>query len=314
MRRRAVWLVMWMVGVGCASTSGTGVKGGARVEPSEELVVKDVGAEPRFLARFALQPESVFQSTQTMSMDMGVEVHGERKLQSTVVVLKKEERVLGVDESGRADVEFRFLEASVQGPKGAPKGEHPLARLVGQSLRGEVYPNGRRVLGETGKEFWEALVGGENKAVLGEQLRGHLNKSMESFEMRMPDQPVGVGARWETREVLDMAGVQANVTSTYKVVSISEAGAALDVEVSMGAHPGKIVLPGVPPEAAAAMQISLKRFEGGGGGRLLLEWGSPTYRGDTAMEAGFVMHVDRASNPEKSFDLEMEMEMRIETK
>lgn len=101
----------------------------------------------------------------------------------------------------------------------------------------------------------------------------------------MPEQAVGVGAKWEVVQTIDANNMQTNQKSSYELVAMDATSMTFDVTVEQSAAPQKMALPGVPMEA------SLVSMAGEGRGRMTLPDGALALFGDMTITSRVVMDV-----------------------
>lgn len=89
---------------------------------------------------------------------------------------------------------------------------------------------------------------------------------IEKLAAPLPEEPLGVGARWEVRQPLGVNGIALTQTTTYEVVALDAASATLKMTVAQDASSQKLTLPQLPPGAEA----SLVSMEGSGTGTMTL--------------------------------------------
>jgi hypothetical protein len=171
-------------------------------------------------------------------------------------VVAYEVRVTRVEPNG--DI---HLSSSVRSVKLPPDGGEPLPGLVGStstsvlSSRGVILSN-QMVSAATGDNVDALELAWQN--MLG---------TNPSF----PEEPVGVGARWEVRERLHTPTVDVDQTTVYTLVSWKGNKAALTKAITQTAAPQALSLPDLPSGSSA----SLETLSGSGSGLCTVDLRSP---------------------------------------
>ena len=101
----------------------------------------------------------------------------------------------------------------------------------------------------------------------------------------MPEEAVGVGAKWEVVQAISANNMETNQKSTYELVAMDATSMTFDVTVEQSAAPQKMVLPGAPMEA------SLVSMTGNGSGRMTLPDGALALFGDMTIASRVVIDV-----------------------
>ena len=264
-------------GAGTAGASGTGAAPApvaaapeVRVEIPESLSIRvlEAGAEPRATLRFEV-PEGTRQTVHVGNSASGLRrVNGlEVPQQSTIVgitmsmgltaaaVTGGEQRVdfvidaveprfhPRVPEAGRVRLTRRFA-ATAGTSGGLMRGANGVCRVAKDDAPVGVMPP-------------EALRAAEH-------MQKSVAQSMDVLTLPVPDEPVGVGARWEVVSPQERNGVRLRMTRTYELLARDGAQVSVAVVVNERADAGEMRLPGFPPNASAR----LASLSSSGSGRL----------------------------------------------
>jgi hypothetical protein len=108
-----------------------------------------------------------------------------------------------------------------------------------------------------------------------QQMLTGMNQSFESMVAPLPNEPVGIGGKWEVTTRVVSSGADLLQFAVYTLKEKAGSKATLDVTVTQVAASEKITAPGMPAGATAR----LKRFSSGGTGTNKLDVKSATPEG-----------------------------------
>jgi hypothetical protein len=94
-----------------------------------------------------------------------------------------------------------------------------------------------------------------NEQVL-QQMEG-MERSMEQLVSPFPAEPVGVGAVWKVKGIIEQQGMAIDQETTFSLVAVDGDRLEIKAELNQGAKPQKLEAPGMPP-------MSVKSFKAGG--------------------------------------------------
>jgi len=90
------------------------------------------------------------------------------------------------------------------------------------------------------------------------QMIKNVNDSLSKVSMPLPEEPIGVGARWQSEGAVTSNGLTIDQTATYTLVSRAERSFGVESDVKQTAKPQEIKDPKMP----AGMTINLKSLDG----------------------------------------------------
>lgn len=73
-----------------------------------------------------------------------------------------------------------------------------------------------------------------------ESLLSQTNEQLKSVTVPFPEEPVGVGAQWQSETSFEIAGVTTNQDATYTLAELDGDSYALEVEIEQTVEPGEI--------------------------------------------------------------------------
>lgn len=218
--------------------------------PAHAPTVKllDPGKGPRKPLRVRVSPGHTETSVLTMRMQMGFAPQPPLTLPPMVVTLAL--RVTDVAPDGDVHYEFEVTRTEVVAePKMAPdlvEGlRAQLAHLVG--LKGHVRVSSRGVTREAD------LVIPDSLAPQAKQLLAGMRESLTQISAPFPEEPVGVGARWEVKETISQQGITLTQIATYELKSLRGDVFRTLVTIVQNADRQEVAMPGLPPGAKVTL-------------------------------------------------------------
>jgi hypothetical protein len=101
------------------------------------------------------------------------------------------------------------------------------------------------------------------------QLRQSLDQmkdALSGISAPFPEAPIGVGAKWEVKQVLKSQGMAIQQTATYELLALDGNRAEIKLNISQHAANQKISSPAMP-----GMKVDLQKMEGSGTGKVTYE-------------------------------------------
>lgn len=220
----------------------------------------DAGKPPRATLRYA--PEAAQRETlnMVMRMKLGIgkpELPGEpRALPGTI--MRVNVTVDSVQPNG--DIVYHYELASVQVAADTAPAE-AVAQL-NEATRKLVGLGGRGTLTSRGlaKQMRAELPSGENPLI--KELVTELERSMRDMCDPLPEEAVGVGARWDVHTRHSLRGVEIDQVRRYTLLERSASGAKLKFIVEQEARPQPMRLPNLP----AGAKVELVQLASAGDG------------------------------------------------
>lgn len=221
--------------VGAAITAaGCDKPPGDRVLKSE-TTIHHRGERPWILLRYDIA-EGFEQQTDVV-VDMEMQTSGAAELDVTLPRLTSTERftVDKVDDKGGMHVvaETTAIDVGDDGD-GAAEVRRALTDLMGMGMSMTLQPDGS----QRGMRVDLSSV----PAGARDQAR-QIEQTLDQVVAKLPDVPVGVGARWTTEQTVRLSGMKVFYTFDYEVLEISEERALLHVDYEVTAPPQTLVTP-----------------------------------------------------------------------
>jgi hypothetical protein len=252
-RRLLLVLLACMLASGGVATSaaaqsdggGSGDSGEATSDLPQPVVdMLDPGDEPRAPLRYALTTGTT--STATQTVDQSIRQVDQDGFGSTTRVptidLGLQLTVLEVLPDGTARVGLAFTSVDATGNGSAQSSDQARAIEIALAditdLTGESTITDRGVVLAGGYEIPEGLP--DTVKALIEQYESQL----QSVSPPLPEEALGVGARWRATTELDLGGIEARQTYDYTVESVSGPEVELSVRIRQIAKPQDFEPPG----------------------------------------------------------------------
>jgi hypothetical protein len=231
-----------------------------KVNPAK-LQLLEPGAEPRRQLKF--QPAANSKQTMTMTMGMSMEMKmGESPLPKTPipkVVMKIDLAVGKIEPSGDINYTFSYSDIKAIGDKETPP---EMLAAMQKSLKSMMGITGNIVISNTGQVKSQNLILPKTIDPLMKQTLEQFNQSMEQLSPRLPSELVGMGAKWQTTNSLQVKGIQFNQSSTYEIAEINDRGMTIKTKIVQSAPQQDIAIPGTGKEVKAKLNSLTSNGEG----------------------------------------------------
>lgn len=182
--------------------------------PQDGVTLIQPGAAPAHTLRY--HPTRGIKTTSELAYDFDVKNDGQGSAMATLVV-ELETTVDDVLADGTAKLRITVVRTHVRDRAGS-QGAGTLLSEEAAAMRGVVITE---MLAPDGK-VWDAHL--EVPAAVPDKIRAELARVLQGLErvaMRLPAEPVGVGATWRERRTLPEGGIRAISETTYRLVSIT---------------------------------------------------------------------------------------------
>lgn len=239
------------------------IPAGATTPPPSEVVLLEPGDGPRRILRFAYPDGAEASGTMEMHMAVSIRMGDAPDVPPTpmpTVVLEMDAGPLRRYPDGSVVYSYRYGAVEVRATDDphqeavAATSRRLLEPLVG--MRGECGFSARGEILYVHSEIPEDL-----DAQVAETMR-NTEKAISQLMPPLPEQPVGVGAKWSTRSPVETAAIRFVQRTTYRLLSLDGDRIELDVTVEQEAP-----VPQALPAPQPGVDVSLTHFEGSGAGR-----------------------------------------------
>jgi hypothetical protein len=253
--------------------------------PADQPVIKliDAGKDPkkalRLTAKVGLKRSMVMTMKMAMAMTLGANAMPMQKLPETRMTMDM--KVTNVAPNGDIRYEFKIKKPEVIADKDA----NPMVvDAMKNALKGMEGMSGYAVVTSRGFTREADINVPANMDPQMKQFMEGTKQSLHQIASPLPEEPVGVGAKWETIMKLTQNGMVLNQTATNELVDLKGETGKITLKIKQSAAPQKITQNGVT--------VDLKSLVSTGSGemqfdlaRLVPSLASVTLNSDSQMEA-----------------------------
>lgn len=301
-----------------AATSGRGEAAGASASSAgtkpETVAAKSpvkllaAGAEPRKVFRFhpTAGDKQTIVMTLKMAMEMGMAGNKLPAMDIPPMQMTMDVEAKNISADGDISFQMEFTDATVEMDT---NGTAVMAAALKTSLA-EI-----RGLTGTGKMTAQGIVKSlEMKLPAGAapqlgQTAGQMKDAFSSSTTALPEEAIGVGAKWETKTKAKTQGVNADQTVTYELVSLEGDQLTLRSTVTETASSQKMDSPMMP-----GMKVDLNKFTSTGSGTTVQELGKIMPQ-SVSMDQETLMNMGMNLGQQKQkMDMKMTMKISMESK
>ncbi|MDX2239164.1 MAG: DUF6263 family protein [Leptolyngbyaceae cyanobacterium bins.302] len=235
-----------------------------------QVKLLDPGTGDRQVLRFKPAVGTRQVSLMTFEQAMTISMMGQPipALDLPIVNTTIEVVVTKVEENGDIHYQFTYPEVEVVAKPGAPS---TLVEATRSQLKKLQNTRGNFVMNSRGQIQSGRFELPDNLDPLMRQTFEQLSQSLNQLSFPLPEEAVGIGAKWQTTAPIAIAGMSLTQTGTYELVSFDNNTATLNIQVNQAAAPQSIGLPGIP----ASARIQLKKLQTEGQGRSVLDLTKP---------------------------------------
>lgn len=136
-----------------------------------------------------------------------------------------------------------------------------------------------------------------------------LRDSLKDLAMPLPEEEVGVGAKWEVTARTPMAGAMTDIRSVYTLKKLTNDSMTTDIEVTLSAPPNQpMALPNLPPGATA----TLDSMQGTGKGTATRAFAKLVGQATSHIASDTTMKIKPAPDaPEQKLGMKTEVDLTI---
>ncbi len=279
------------------------------VQPKVELL--NAGTEPRQELRFKPMVNAQQTATMTMNMDMSSSIAGQPlpsvKLPATAMTMKTV--VTKVDNKGDIHYQFSYSNVDVMGNTTFPP---QVLNAMRSQIKKMVGMSGSAIVDNLGQTKEASFVLPEGLDQNTKQMLEQTFNSLEQLYSPLPEQAVGIGAKWRVSSSPSTGGMKLTNVTTYELVSLKDNVATLNVSVEQHAAPQNLTQPGLPTKVT----ITLKSYDSQGQGQVMmpLDFVMPT-RSTVSMRSNSEMNLREAGKVEETtMDTNLFTEFTLESK
>ncbi|HEU5055987.1 MAG TPA: hypothetical protein VFU21_05660, partial [Kofleriaceae bacterium] len=225
-----------------------------RAPAAFQLALLDDGREPRRQLRYPSDPPPPQKMSLSLNVAMKMNVPGSPIPPVTMPGLRLLVDLTGRDRDDGVRYEFTVTDADLTGAEAA----HPslvaamrkgVTSLVGTSGSLSVDPRGFQ------RELSIGLPSG-----LGQELTQFMNSAklaIGQMAIPLPEEAIGVGAKWQVEETIAQDGIQVRQKTYYELLAIEGPRLQIRTQTVQSAEQQKAALPGLPSGVTAKV-VSLR--------------------------------------------------------
>lgn len=287
--------------------SSTVLKAQDATAKTEAPVVKllEAGASPKKPIRLQPKKGETQTSTMTTKMEQSMVINGMKlpapgapPMQFTIEVNVKEVA------KNEINFEYKYIKAELLDDEKNPS---PVAALIKQQIEPLVGTSGSCTFTDRGFAVKHELtlpegVSGPMRATLD-----GLKDSMNRLGSPLPEEPIGIGAKWSVEQNVAANGVKLAQTTIHTLKSIDGSSYTIDVAITQNAKPQKMQPPGLPPGTS----VELEALDSTGKGTMVLNVANVFPKSDIGIDSKLKMKIDAAGQTQK-MDMETKMEMTVD--
>lgn len=241
-----------------------------------KVTVVSTGAGPKRALRYKAAAGSKERLDMTMKMSVEVALPGEgsQTMDAPAVKMGMDVDVTAVSPNGDIGVALVITEASMEGA-GIPPGV--LDPVKGLAVAMTMTPRG----------LVKEMTFDESKIVDPMMKQVLSSSGLDRLAAPMPEEEVGVGAKWIVEQSLDANGIRMTQKSTFEVVAMDATSTTLALVLEQSAAEQKVSPPGMPANISA----TIVEMKGAGTGQLALVDGVMALVGDMQIKSNVTMDI-----------------------
>ena len=266
------------------------------------------GAEPRKVLR--LHPKPGDKQTLAMTIKMGMETKvGEMAtpaMKLPALKMTLEATVKGVAENGDITCELVMVDTGI----GDEPGTTPeLAEVMKSALGGLKGMSGSGTISSRGLSKGMEFKAPPSNNPQARQFMDQMKEIYTQLAVPLPEEAVGLGAKWEVKLPLKTQGMTIDQTATYEVVSLDGESLTTRSTIIQQAANQKILNPAMP-----TMKMDLSKMTGKGTGGRTFDLGKllPT-AGDGKTHSETAMSMDMGGQ-KQAMSVKMDIDVGFEAK
>ncbi len=239
----------------------------AETAPQRPIVtLLDPGqAENRREIRFTPAVGAVETMIMRMKMGMSMSMGGQEMPPSSLPAQEMTARIAveKVDQNGDIHYSMEFVDAKVVADDQTPP---PMKAVMDAAMSKLVGIHGTAQVSSRGITLGGKIDGGDEMDPQSRQLLESMNQSLQQLSSPVPEEAVGVGAKWQVVLTPRLGGFTQTVTTIYTLIALSAESAKIDIAMSQTAAEQPLESASLPPGTKA----TIKSVNGSGTGSLEL--------------------------------------------
>ena len=251
MKRAAAVCLSLLVMIAIPHAQGGAIKMDGYPEPGAPPIIKllSAGDGPKAALRFTVPASYKEHADLATQMTMSMEMGGNSIPSMSVPTMTFGCDVAVTNIGGNGDISYTMVINDVTvGSDGDQTAAAAMQGMLGQmkGLLGTVVVSNR---GITRSLKMDVSKGPPQLS----QIMDSLTSQMQSLSMPLPEEEVGVGARWEVRQAMTVGGITTFQRAEYQIVTLDGKAVALGVKLEQTAPAQAISNPMLPAEMGARL-------------------------------------------------------------
>jgi len=250
------------------------------------------GAAPRSALRYAVPADAKEHMDVTLDMSMSMDMGGMSMPAMTLPGMKIGADVAVTAESPAGDITYTMGFTGMTMAAGADPAIAEQVQATSDFMKtvtGSVTINNRGVVRTANID-----LGKMASSQLGQML-GSTSEMLKNALTPLPEEEVGIGARWEVRYLVDAAGMKMFQRMELELVALDGKTATVKVTTEQTAPPQSVSNPAMP--SGASMQ--LQKMTGSGSGTAALRLNGLVSPGTLNVDSATVMQLDIGGNTQQ---------------
>jgi hypothetical protein len=240
----------------------------ATAQPQVELL--EAGNEPRQELRFRPQANAKQTSTMTLQMDTDVSMAGQTmpKVDLPPITVAIDTVVTKVEPNGNIHFKSSYSNVDVMNSSSLPP---QVLEAMRSQMKKMVGTSGSFIIDNRGQIQTAKFASSQKSDSNLKQFSEQMSTSFDQMSSPLPQEAIGIGAKWRVTTTPSLSGMSVQQTITYELVNLKDNIATLNMWFEQHANPQKLTLPGIPNGAT----VTLKSLESKGDGRLMMQLDRP---------------------------------------
>jgi hypothetical protein len=240
----------------------------ATAQPQVELL--EAGNEPRQELRFRPQVNAKQTSTMTFQMDTDVSMAGQTmpKVDLPPITVAIDTVVTKVEPNGNIHFKSSYSNVDVMNSSSLPP---QVLEAMRSQMKKMVGTSGSFIIDNRGQIQTAKFASSQKSDANLKQFSEQMSTSFDQMSSPLPQEAIGIGAKWRVTTTPSLSGMSVQQTITYELVNLKDNIATLNMWFEQHANPQKLTLPGIPNGAT----VTLKSLESKGDGRLMMQLDRP---------------------------------------
>ncbi|HEY9600447.1 MAG TPA: hypothetical protein V6C85_02475 [Allocoleopsis sp.] len=279
-----------------------------KVSTQEELLAP--GAAPRQELRFQPKANTKQITTITTNMEAVGTLSGQPmpSMKLPTSVIKMETTITQVDANGDIHSQYLFTDADVTP---APDTPPEMVNALRSAIKQIVGLKGTSIVDNRGQIKSGNIDLPEASDPITNQLFKQISNSLAQSSSPLPQEAIGIGAKWRVASQLNVGGINLSQNTIYELVALKDNVATFNVSLEQQAQSQKLNLPGMP--AGATFTIKSLKSQGQGQIVVPLDMVIPV-RSNISVRSQNQMSVKPANaNEDATFETNISMQMTLES-